>query len=111
MDDSGKIKTGKHKTVEAIVLQFSESLDPADAQNIGDYGLVTVPRSAKQKRKPVALAKASYRPSTFTVTLTLRKSLALSAPLELTVKAAGVLDALNRPLDDGANFVAILGRT
>ena len=49
-----------HKTTEAIVLQFSESLNAGDAQKLGDYSLVTVAKTKKQKSRPVALAKASY---------------------------------------------------
>ncbi len=112
-----KIKTGKHKTSEAIVLQFSTALNSADAQNLSTYSLVTVPTTKKHKGKAVAQARASYNATTFTVTLMTRKPLVLSPPIQLTVKAASLLDALGRPLDgndsgqSGANFVAILGKS
>jgi len=105
-----KIGTGK-KTTEAIVVQFSEALNSADAQNINTYSLVTVAKSKKQKSKPVAMAKASYNSTTFTVTLTTRKALVLSPPLQLTVKATSLLDALGRPLDGGVNFVVTLSKS
>ena len=48
-----KIKTGKHKTSQVIVLQFSAELHASDAQNLGVYSLVTGAKSKKQKSKPV----------------------------------------------------------
>jgi MBG domain (YGX type) len=111
-----KIELRKHKSVQGIVLQFSEALDAADAQNINAYTMVTVPKNKKQKSKPVRLSAASYNSSAFTVTLFTRKTLVLNPPIDLTVKAASLLDALNRELDGndsgqpGANFTAILSR-
>jgi hypothetical protein len=106
-----KVKTGKHAKTEAIVLQFTEALNAADAQNIANFGLVTLPRSKKQKSKPYALKTASYNPATDRVTLTTRKALVFSSPLELTVKAAGLLDAQGNPLDGGANEVLMLSKS
>jgi MBG domain (YGX type) len=93
-----KEKLGKHKTTEVIVVQFSEALNMGAAQNIRNYSLGTIPKSKKQKSKPVVLASASYKPSTSTVTLTTRKALVLNPPLDLTITAAGLLDALGRPM-------------
>ena len=101
-----KLKTGKHKTTEFIAVRFSEALNMGAAQNTGNYSVDTIPRSKKQKSKAVLLASASYNPSTFTVTLTTRKALVLSPPLKLTITAAGLLDALGRPLS--TNYVATL---
>ncbi len=101
-----KEKLAKHKTTEVIVVQFSEALNMGAAQNTDSYSLGTIPKSKKQKSKAVLLASASYNPSTFTVTLTTRKALVLSPPLDLTITAAGLLDALGRPLS--ANSVATL---
>jgi large repetitive protein len=111
-----KINQTKHKSVQGIVLQFSEALDAADAQNISAYTLVTVPKNKKQKSKPVKLSAASYSSSAHTVTLFTRKTLVLNPSIDLTVKAASLLDALDRALDGndsgqpGANFTAILSR-
>jgi hypothetical protein len=105
-----KIKTGKRKTTQVIVLQFNEALNAGDAQNLGAYGLATVVKSKKQKSKPVALSQATYNATAFTVTLTPRKPLVLSPALQLTVKAAGLRDALGRPLNNGANVMAILSK-
>lgn len=93
-----KEKLSKHKTTEVIVVQFSEALNMGAAQNIENYSLGTIPKSKKQKSKPVLLASASYKPSAFTVTLTSRKALVLNPPLDLTITAAGLLDALGRPM-------------
>ena len=109
-----KIKLSKHKTVQEIVLKFSEALDAADAENVSAYTLATVAKSKKQKSKPVALSSATYNASALTVTLLTRKTLVLNPPLDLTVHAASVLDALGRELDGknsgqpGANFTAAL---
>ncbi len=105
-----KIKLGKRKTSEAIVLHFNEPLNAADAQNIGVYSLVTTPKSKRQKGKVIALAKASYNPGALTVTLTTRKALVLSSPIKLTVNASGLLDSAGDPLDGGTNFSAVLAK-
>jgi hypothetical protein len=106
-----KIKVGKRKTSEVIVLQFNQALNAADAQRIGEYGLVTTPKSKRQKSKVIALAKASYNPGALTVTLTTRKPLVLSSPIKLTVKASGLLDSAGDPLDGGTNFSAVLAKS
>ena len=54
-----KVKVGKHKTVQEIVLQFSEALDSATAQSISSYTLATVPKK-KQSSKPVPISAATY---------------------------------------------------
>jgi hypothetical protein len=101
------VKSGK-KTTEVIVVQFNEALKAAAAQNLNNYKMVTVPTSKKQKSKTVSLASAVYNAKAFTVTLTTSKALALSPPVELTITAAGLLDALGRPLS--ANYSATLSK-
>ncbi len=97
-------------------MQFSEALNSADAQNLSAYTLATVAKNKKQKSKPVPLSSATYNSSAFTVTLLTRKTLALNPPLNLTVQAASLLDALGRQLDGndsgrpGANFTAVLSK-
>ena len=73
--------------------------------------MVTVPKSRKQKSKPVALKSASYTPATDRVTLTTRKALVFSSPLKLTVNAAGLLDAMGGPINGGANAVMMLSKS
>ncbi len=98
----------KKKSVEVIVVQFSGGLNMADAQNINEYSLVTVPAKKKQKPAAVALTSASYTASATTVTLTTRKALVLNPPVKLTVNAAGLFDLLGRPLDGGMNYTTTL---
>ena len=111
-----RVKLSKHKSVQEIVLQFSEALDSSTAQSINSYALATIPKNKRQKSKPVQLSRATYNSSAFTVTLLTRKTLALNPPLELTVKAPSLLDALGRQLDGndsgqpGANFTAVLSK-
>jgi MBG domain (YGX type) len=110
----GKIRLNKRKTVEGIVLRFSEALDAATAQSISSYSLATVAKTTKQKSQPVALSTATYNSTAFTVTLLTKKPLAVNPPLLLTVAASSVLDALGRELDGddsgqpGSNFTAVL---
>jgi CSLREA domain-containing protein len=110
------VKLSKHKTVQEIVLRFSEALNGAAAENVNAYSLATVAKSKKQKSKPVALSSATYNSSAFTVSLLTREKLALNPPLDLTVHAASLLDALGRALDGndsdqaGANYTAVLSK-
>jgi len=112
-----KVSTGKHKSPKAIVLKFSEALNAADAQNINTYNLVTVPKKKKQRGQRVAIPRATYTAGALTVTLFTRKPLAFNPPLQLTIIAANLLDALSRPLDGnnsgqpGANYVATLSKS
>ncbi len=95
------VKTGKHSKAKAIVLQFSEGLNAADADSRATYALVTIPSKKKQKSKRVALSKAVYSLTATgsTVTLFTKKPLVLSPALQLTVKATGIIDSLGRDLD------------
>jgi hypothetical protein len=112
-----KIKQSKHNSVQGIVLQFSEALDSAMAQSVDSYALATVSGNSKKASKPVQLSKATYNASAFTVTLLTRKPLALNPPLDLTVKAASLMDALGLALDgdnsglSGASFTAVLSKS
>ncbi len=86
-------------------------MNTADAQNLANYSLVSMPQSKKPKSKPIALAKASYNATTFTVTLTTRKTLVRSSPLKLTVSAGSLLNAQGQSLDGGVNVVAVLNKS
>jgi hypothetical protein len=102
------VKMGKHRTTEVLDLHYSGAIDPADADNLGAFGLATIPKKKKQKSEPVALAGASYEATDFTLILTPRKRLVLNPPIRLTVLAAGLLDAEGRPLDGGENLTVVL---
>jgi hypothetical protein len=101
-----KLKTGKHKTTQVIVVQFSEAIAMGIAQDLDYYSLVTVPKSKKQKGKTVPLASATYSASAFTVTLRTSKALVLNPPLKLTILGAGLYSLLGLPL--ASNVVATL---
>ncbi len=101
-----KVKTGKHKTTQDIVVQFSEAIAMGTAQDLDYYSLVTVPKSKKQKGKTVPLASATYSTSAFTVTLRTSKALVLSPPLKLTILGAGPYGLMGLPL--ASNVVATL---
>ena len=102
------VGTGPHAT-KVIVLQFSAALNPADAESLISYSLVTLPRTKKPKPKRVALAQATYNPAAFNVTLMTREPLELNPPIQLTVEADRVFDASGkRPLNGGENFVTVL---
>jgi predicted outer membrane repeat protein len=111
-----KVQTGRHKTMEAIVMQFSGELDAADAASLGNYTLVTVANRKKHPSKPVRLSLANYNAANNTVTLTTAKKLVLKPSLELTLNAAGLMDTMGRALDGrddgqpGGNFTAILSK-
>ncbi len=106
----------QHKSLQGIVLQFSEALDAATAENIKSYTLATIPKNKKQKSEPVQLSQAIYSSSAFTVTLLTRNPLVLNPSLLLTVRAASLLDALGRELDgndsgqSGTNFTAVISK-
>jgi hypothetical protein len=108
-------KVSRKKKVKVLVVSFSGALEQGPAQNLADYHLAAVGRVKKKTGssagKPVALTAAAYDPVAHTVTLTPRGKLPRK-PLQLTITAAGVLDAGGRPLDGnrdgkpGGNFQA-----
>ena len=108
------VKGKKHKKEEVVVVQFSGGLNPATAQNLGNYTLATVPKGKKKSTRDV-LAQAVYNASTSTVTLTPRKQpVVLKPPLQLTIIAAGLTDTSGQEIDGnadgqpGGNYVRIL---
>jgi hypothetical protein len=84
-----------------VVLDFSSGLDPADAQDLAAYHLVTLGKLHKKTRhratKPVKVRSASYDPATDAVTLAIRGKLP-NQPLELSVNTSAVLDASGQPI-------------
>jgi ELWxxDGT repeat protein len=93
------VRLGKtRKTTPVIVLQFSGSLNAADAQLLGNFSLTTIPTSKKQKSKAVALSQATYNPANNTVRLMTRKPLVLNPPLRLTANFLRLLDTLGDAL-------------
>jgi hypothetical protein len=97
--------TGRRaRNVTGIVLQFSDALNPAQAQNLAAYQLVTPGRDKKfgtRDDKRVALASARYDGSTHTVTLIPKQAFNKMQLQQLTVESA----LLGQP---GGDFVATL---
>jgi hypothetical protein len=113
------VKVGKHSKAKVIVLQLSEAVNAAGADNKATYSLVTIPSKKKQKSKAVALSKAVYSPTSSgsEITLYTKKRLVLSPPLLLTVMASGIIDSMGRELDgndssqSGTNYVATISKS
>ena len=100
-----------------LVVSYSGALDPGHAQDLRDYHLVTAGRDKKfgtRDDKRVALASATYDPAAHTVRLSPRGNVS-NQKLQLSITAAGTLDAQHRPIDGnrdgqpGGDFRAIFG--
>jgi hypothetical protein len=121
-----KGKKAKNETV--LVLDFSGALNADAADNPGAYQFAPIIKAkARGKGKhrqpagiklgtPVPPALAVYNASNHSVTLTPRSKFNPAKTEELTVNAALVTDALDRPIDGnaegqaGGNYVATFGR-
>jgi hypothetical protein len=92
-------KTGK---VTALVLTFSEPLDPGRAQTLTNY-LLQVPRKGRKgKLRPLALVSALYDSTKLTVTLIPARPIAKGQRAVLTVRGTapdGVADRCGNLLD------------
>jgi hypothetical protein len=116
-----KIGTGRRaRNVTGLVLQFSDALKPAQAQNLAAYQLVMAGRDKKfgtRDDKRVALASARYDGSAHTVTLIPKQAFNEMQLQQLTVKSALLRDSLGRLIDGnddgqpGGDFVATLNGT
>jgi hypothetical protein len=110
--------TGRRaRNVTGLVLQFSDTLNPAQAQNLADYQLAMTGRDKKfgtRDDKRVALASARYDGSAHTVTLIPKQAFNEMQLQQLTVKSALLRDSLGRLIDGnddgqpGGDFVATL---
>ena len=107
---SGKQMTG-------VVISFSSALDPARAQDIGNYRLRLLSRGGGHGA-PIPLSAASYDPSSHSVTLTFASPLSTSAQFHLRITgrpSRGLTDTSGRFLDgqandhNGTDFAATLG--
>jgi hypothetical protein len=111
------VRRSRNRTARVLVVGFSDALDPATAVELADYRLAALGKANKlgiRSSKAVPLASARYNPAVHSVTLTPRGSV-VSPKLQLTIVAAGLLDAEGRPIDGnrdgqpGGNFTATLG--
>ena len=107
------LKVSRKQSARELVVSFSGGLNSADADDLAAYALDSAKRVKKSTvyTKPVPLASALYNAGANTVTLRLRGK-PPAQTMQLTVKAALVLDAEGRPLagngQPGGNFVATL---
>ena len=97
------------------MVSYSGALEPAAAQDLNDYHLASAGKDRKfgtRDDRKVTLTAPLYDPALRTVTLTPRRSVPAQA-LQLTINAAGTLDAQGRPIDGdrdhqpGGDFHAI----
>jgi hypothetical protein len=100
---------GFHKQPTVLVLIFSQALDPARAQNVAEYQLVTVVKGRHGKLHVgthIAIAKAVYDPTNLTVSLVAAKRLNLHKLYQLTVNGTrpnGLTDPYGQFLDGAGN--------
>jgi hypothetical protein len=114
--------TNKKHQVTQILVTFSGPVDTAEAQNPGIYRLAAAGKKGSftaKNAKVIPLKSAAYSAASDTVTLTLKKPLKLSKPVQLQVNGlspSGLQDSLGRLIDGnhdgqpGGNAVAVLGR-
>ena len=74
----------------AVVVTFSEPLNPVLASNLADYQLSTLVRGRRPHLVPIGISSASYNGQTNAVTLTLIRPLARGG-LNLTIAAGSVV--------------------
>jgi hypothetical protein len=109
---------GFRRTATDVVLEFSSGLNPADAQNLAAYHLVTLgklnKKTGQHATRPVKLTSAVYNPASDTVTLAIKGKLP-NQPVELSVNTAAVRDASGQPIagssgQAGGTFEATFGK-
>lgn len=95
--------------ITAVVLTFSEALDPVQAETLNNYNIRSSGangQSAGSGRRAIALTSANYDPRRRTVTLTLARPLAVGRFYQLTANgegASGLTDAGGTLLDGDRN--------
>ena len=114
---------GKKHLVTEIVVDFSGSVNAAQADNVATYRLASAngKGSFTAKNSPVMkIRSAVFNPANDTVTLTPKKALALTKPVQLTINgtsSSGLEDSSGQLIDGddngtaGGNAVAVIRRT
>jgi hypothetical protein len=101
-------RLGYHHQPTRIVVQFSQPLDPASAQNVANYNLVTLIHGGRRISSPFAFRSAVYDPTSNSVTLYPTRQLALRRSYRLTVNGTepeGVRNSSGVLLNGGTNSV------
>jgi hypothetical protein len=113
---------GYHAQPTVLVLSFSEALDPATAEDVANYQIVTIDgpgRGGARAGHRTAVSQAVYDPGTQTVTLYPAERLDVHNFYRLTVVGtgqSGVSDLSGRLLDGlgngapGSNYQAVISR-
>jgi hypothetical protein len=83
----------RRRGLAAVVVTFSEPMDPVRASNLGDYHLTTLSRGRHPRPVPLGISSASYNAQANAVTLNLMRPLA-RGPLFLAI-AGGTVAAQN----------------
>jgi hypothetical protein len=116
------VKNKKHQVTE-ITIDFSGTLNAAEADNLANYQLVTANgKGSFTARNSIVrrLGSAVFNPANDTVRLTSRKAFALTEPTRLTINGtspSGLQDNTGQLIDGnddgtaGGNAVAVLRRT
>ena len=108
---------GYHAQATTLVLTFNEPLDPARAQNLGNYRIVPLGRWRRHHGRPIAVRAAVYDAASQTVTLWPATRLNIHRSYQLTVNGvasegltgttAARLGAVV-PGGPGVNYVAVI---
>ncbi|MDR3636861.1 MAG: hypothetical protein P4L84_23855 [Isosphaeraceae bacterium] len=97
-------RSGFHMQPTRLLLTFNRPMDPAAAQNVGNYTIIPVNRQGRplrRRERPIAIEAATYNSGTYAVTLTTARRLNVQRYYELTVNAAapsGLADMDGTPL-------------
>jgi hypothetical protein len=111
--------TLKRSILKAIVLTFSNSLNPSTAKVKVNYRLAAAGRDRRFGTRDdvkVRFRSVVYNSAARTVTLTPAGSLVLNKTFQLRLNAAGLIDLYGRPLDGngdgrpGGDYVALMTR-
>jgi hypothetical protein len=91
-DRTGPIATralerGPSRGITGAVLAFNEDLDPARAQNVGNYSIFGI--GARGRRTQIALSSATYDPVRREVTLTATQPFMQTQFRQLLIRASG----------------------
>jgi hypothetical protein len=99
--------TKKGKNLSSILVGFSEAMLAKGVLALGSYQLISAGKDRKfgtKDDKVLSLGKARYNQSRRLVTLTTKKSVALSQPLQLIVRGSGAItDEAGNALDGDKN--------
>lgn len=87
----------RRRGLTAVVVTFSEAMDPAKVLDLGAYQLTTMSRGRRSHPLPVGIAVATYNPMTDAVTLSLSRPFRRGR-LTLTVAGGAVAAQNGAPL-------------